>query len=177
MQFAKETYEHPQIVLLQKLCIKCSEQIRAFEEFRKRCIESDNYLREVIGELLLNATENSHDIHYYSDNKNELILNATEELDDIQYYSDSKDDADHGIEYSKAIPFDQYIDESSTCQTDVLTGEDSNANRCKGQKKNRKDYNIACEICGKTYTKGDMKFHLNSHYGNNCISIIDFGLF
>lgn len=141
LQFSKETYEHPQINLMPKLCINCCQQIKAFDKFRKHCIESDNYLREVIAELLLNVTDNLNDI--------------TDETEEIE-----------------ALPFDQVMQEPSHCHIDVhIQNDDDRIARQKGQKKCRKDYNIACEICGKTYTKGDMKFHLNSHYGKFDLNI------
>lgn len=43
--------------------------------------------------------------------------------------------------------------------------EEPITNHTAKHKKNRKDYNIACDICGKMYSKGDMKFHLNTHEG------------
>jgi hypothetical protein len=33
------------------------------------------------------------------------------------------------------------------------------------RRKDKTSGQIACEICGKMYSKGDIKFHLNSHAG------------
>lgn len=106
---------------------------------------------------------------------NDLILNANESCDEIEYYSDSNDGIKEiEIEETEVVTSHLIVEETSNSPTETANASDGNATQSKGRKKNRKDYNIACEICGKTYTKGEMKYHLNSHYGNFGVVLIPF---
>lgn len=154
----KEIYDDPHIILLPQICLNCFDQIKAIDQFRENCIRSDGHLRGLIAEIQLIAMNTTDEQHHEQHHEEIEYLHSDKEI---------KDDADN-------ILFEEEDEELELNLTDVEQEMDNqikreihiNKKQKKGRKKCRKDYNIACEICGKTYTKGDMKFHLNAHYGN-----------
>lgn len=150
----KEVYDDPHIILLPQICGNCFDQIKAIDQFRENCHQADGHLRGLIAEIQLMAMNTSE-------------LSSEQNHEEIEYsHSDKeiKDDPDH-ILSGDELELDVATDEP---EMDNQLKREIHVSRTqkKGRKKSRKDYNIACEICGKTYTKGDMKFHLNAHNGN-----------
>lgn len=108
-------------------------------------IESDESAKCETVDDGLASLEHSHDdlqIEILEENEIELLVDALEE-------------SGNGSGASK-------VDDKSAMDSEADGRERKPFKR---QKKDRKSYSIPCEVCGKLYTKGDMKFHLNLHNG------------
>lgn len=160
LQLAKEIYQSPALILMPQICTTCYGQIMAMDKFRNKCLSSDKQLRSLINDLRIKEC-----FHSKTPIENYEYVESIQSLDEcyenfqIEILGESFNLADVNDE-----PEDQTRQEVQELATDDQAGK-SEMKKQNKNKKNRTCYSTPCEICGKLYMKGDMKFHLNSHNG------------
>lgn len=136
-------------MLMPQICAICYERAKAFVIFCETCLRSDHKIQSLLLELEMNDTKDED--MQSREATQEVILNyPPEELAFKTIVEDAPDETD--TEYNELAIEIVVTDNTDTPSSQKL-------------KKGKKSYSIPCEICGKLYTKGDMKYHLNLHNG------------
>lgn len=158
-------------LLPDKICYKCSDALTYATQIRSLCLDSDKLLKKQLSDLnlLKPVNENKVELTFTeAEHCEEVYLEAEEFEADLNHIESEVDEVEvetvDEVEDETVGETKESIDVACDIEDDEFFGavDASTAPKLTYEPLRRSSHKV-CEICGKTYTRNYLAYHLKTH--------------